>query len=83
MIKKSVVDAPLVKEVYQKWLQEVLLLPKGKALLLEGLRLKEALRLKSAGWRFAKYRSKLEPDGKEGLVRLYLFRSGLGLVERR
>ena len=36
MITKSIVDAPLDKARYTKYLQEVLMIPTDKAVLLEG-----------------------------------------------
>ena len=74
MIRKSVVDQPLNKAFYTKWLQEVLLIPDGKAVLLEGVTLEEARTIRTAAWRFMKFHTKVEPDGNEGKFKIFIYR---------
>ena len=72
-ITKQVVDAPLDKSRYTKWLEEVLTLSEGKAICVCGMAMREALTLRTAAWRFGKFRTMLKPDGDQK-TKLYVWR---------
>ena len=72
-ITKRIVDAPLDKSRYIKWLEEVLTLPEGKAVCVYGMTKRESLTLREAACRFGKFRTLLKPDGDQK-TKLYVWR---------
>lgn len=74
MIRKSVIDAPLGKSFYRKWLQETLLLPEGKALLLEGFCFQDASRIAKAARYTKTLSANIKANGQDGLFQVTIYR---------